>query len=72
MQKKIREECTLVLNGKSLSQVDNKDLKQMIYLEGFLNEVLRLKTPAVGIIIRETNADVKVENFTIKKSKQYF
>jgi cytochrome P450 len=60
------------LNGKNLSQVDNKDLKQMIYLEGFINEALRLKNPAAGILMRETNADVKVGNFTIKKSKQYF
>lgn len=37
----------------------------MIYLEGFLNEVLRLKTPAAGLLYRETNANVKVGDFQI-------
>lgn len=30
----------------------------MVYLEGFLNEVLRLKTPAAGLLPRKTNEDV--------------
>lgn len=44
----------------------------MVYLEGFINEVLRLKTPAASLLMREANAHVKVGNINIKKSNLYF
>jgi cytochrome P450 len=40
----------------------------MVFLEGFLNEVLRLKTPAAGLLFREASDDVKVGDINIKKS----
>jgi cytochrome P450 len=57
------------MKNRKVDEADNKDLKQMVYLEGFLNEVLRLKTPAASLLIRETKDDVKVGSINIKKSK---
>lgn len=39
----------------------------MVYLEGFLNEVLRIKSPAAGLLFRIAKEEVNLGNLKIAK-----
>ncbi|CAD8207201.1 unnamed protein product [Paramecium pentaurelia] len=64
IQQEIREEVLTICKNDSV--LDDK-IKQLHKLSAFINEVLRIKNPAVRLLIRQCNQTHKVKDLTIQK-----
>jgi cytochrome P450 len=64
VQEKIHEEITRII-GDRAPQFD--DLKELVYLDCFIKEVLRFHPPAVLAVSRIATKDVTYKNYTIPK-----
>jgi cytochrome P450 len=60
-------EAKEMLAGRSSMDIDNQDLKKLVLMEAFINEVLRVKTPAMWLLLRKTIENVKIGEITIPK-----
>jgi cytochrome P450 len=52
LQTRVRQELNNILKGRDISQLEHGDLNYLEYLQCFMNETLRLYSPATNAILR--------------------
>jgi cytochrome P450 len=64
IQQKIYEEIQLVVGDRTPNE---EDLDKLVYLDSFINEVLRLRTPAPLVLARTATEDIPYKDMIIPK-----
>lgn len=52
IQEKLRKEVFDILNGRNVEELQHSDLNKLEYLQCFMNETLRLYSPAPTSLLR--------------------